>query len=78
MKKSTLQWVRKAEADRAVALISQHGFEETDLRGLAEIQNAETVLRDPAPGIAEAARRLAVAERVGIPIQVDAAEMPAG
>jgi len=43
-------------ADLPIPTITKESFQETNLQGLAEIEDSETVFGDPAPRIAEPAR----------------------
>ena len=58
--------------DEAVTLIPQDRLQETDLQGLAEIEDAETVRGRPAARVAEAARCLPVTEGVGMLVEINA------
>src|SRR6266571_3177629 len=61
-------------ANNPVSPIAQYRLKKADLQRLAQIKDTETVLWHPAARITEAASRLPVAERVGIPGGADMAE----
>ncbi len=59
-----LALIHRIVADRAVAAIAQHRFQEADLERFAEIDDAKSMRGDASAGIAEAAWRLAKPESV--------------
>jgi hypothetical protein len=64
-------------ADRAVPLIAQQGFEETDLERLADVEDAKAIARDAPARIAETAWCLAEPKRIGVAIEKKSSEAPA-
>jgi hypothetical protein len=61
--------------DRTVSFVAQHGFQEADLQGLAEIKHTEAVLWSSTARVAETARRLAETEWVRMMVKIDVAEV---
>src|SRR5690606_36170468 len=65
-------------SDVAVAPIAKQSFQKANLERFAKVEHTEAVLRDSAPGIAEAAGTFSEPERVRIRIHVDSSEPASG